>query len=249
MSLSTINSRKVKYYYTCQKRKKKNLIIYIYNRLSDASNVDQVLMIHEALVGAPFSVRAERRLVIQGKLSRVVISTRSMGEERNYMLFSDLLLFVRPKVEAKVTRLQYKGHLTLERAKIRALNKEEAGGIGHCIEITSSFSGVDNLNSTFVASPTIHVLYIGSEEERTHWLKCLKKVIDNLDKIALAKHGNVLVISSLPNHFLILFFIAQASRRMVQSRTPNGNATGTTISSNDSLKTSSSRGSSQYTSN
>ncbi|GAA5810915.1 hypothetical protein MFLAVUS_004343 [Mucor flavus] len=202
----------------------------VQEKLSDASNVDQVLMIHEALIGAPFSVRAERRLVIQGKLSRVVISTRSMGEERNYMLFSDLLLFVRPKVEAKVTRLQYKGHLTLERAKIRALSKEEAGGIGHCIEITSSFSGVDNLNSTFVASPTIHVLYIGSEEDRTHWLKCLKKVIDNLDKIALAKH-------------------AQASRRMVQSRTPNGNATGTTISSNDSLKTSSSRGSSQYTSN
>lgn len=148
-------------------------------------------MIHEALVGAPFNVRAERRLILQGKLSRVVVSTRSMGEERHYMLFSDLLVFVKPKVESKVTRLQYKGHMTLERAQIRALTKEEAGGIGHCIEITSSFSGVDNLNTTFIATPTVHVLYIGSEEEREQWLKKLKKVVENLDKLASAKQGKL----------------------------------------------------------
>lgn len=156
----------------------------------DADNVDQVLMIHQALIGAPFNVRAERRLVIQGQLSRVVLSTRSMGEERNYMLFSDLLLFVKPKVEGKVTRLQYKGHLTLERAKIRSLTKEEAGGIAHCIEITCPMAAVDNLNSTFVSSTIVHVLYIGSDEERNEWLKSLDRVIVNLDKIALAKHGN-----------------------------------------------------------
>lgn len=156
----------------------------------DVDNVDQVLMIHQALLGAPFGVRAERRLVIQGQLSRVAINTRSMGEERNYMLFSDLLLFVKPKIEGKVTRLQYKGHLTLERAKTRSLSKEEAGGIAHCIEIICSMAGVDNVNSTIVGSTTSHVLYIGSDRERDSWLKGLNLVISNLDKMAMAKHGN-----------------------------------------------------------
>jgi hypothetical protein len=161
-------------------------------RLLDVENVDQVLTIHQALVGAPFSVRAERRLVIQGQLSRVVLNTRSMGEERTYILFSDLLAFVRPKVEGKSTKLQYKGHLTLERARVRALTKEEAGGIAHCIEVTSSFAGVDNLNTTFIAAPTVLVLYIGSNEERDEWLINLDRVIDNLDKMALAKHGKIM---------------------------------------------------------
>lgn len=166
-------------------------------RLIDADNVDQVLMIHQALSGAPFSVRAERRLVMQGQLSRVVLNTRSMGEERHYMLFSDLLVFVRPKVEGKVTRLQYKGHLVLERARVRPLAKDEAGGIAHCIEIVSSFSGVDNLNTTFIAAPTVHILYVGSDAERDEWVSKLEKVIANLDKIAAAKHG--MYIWKIPN--------------------------------------------------
>lgn len=117
-----------------------------------------------------------------------------MGEERTYMLFSDLLVFVRPKNEGKVTKLQYKGHLTLERSRVRALTKEEAGGIAHCIEITSSFAGVDNLNTTFIAAPTVHVLYIGSDPERDAWVAALQRVIDNLDKMALAKHGKIICV-------------------------------------------------------
>ncbi|CAO3628972.1 unnamed protein product [Mucor hiemalis] len=164
----------------------------VHEKLVDADNVDQVLMIHQALIGAPFSVRAERRLIMQGQLSRLVLNTRSMGEERHYMLFTDMLVFVRPKVEGKVTKLQYKGHLTLDRARVRSLTKEEACGIAHCIEITSSFSGVDNLNTTFIAAPTVHVLYIGSDEGRNEWLQKLEDVIEKLDKIAMAKHGKVL---------------------------------------------------------
>jgi hypothetical protein len=146
-------------------------------------------MIHQALSGAPFSVRAERRLVLQGQLSRVELKTRSMGEERNYLLFTDLLVFVKPKQDGKQTVLQYKGHLGLERSRVRALSKEDTGGISHCIEITSSFSGIDNLNTTYIAAPTVHILYTGSDEECTEWLNKLEAVIDNLDKIALAKHG------------------------------------------------------------
>lgn len=122
-------------------------------------------------------------------MSRVVTSTKSAGEERHYILFSDLLVFVKPKQEGKVTKLQYKGHLVLERARVRPLSKEEAGGFPYCIEVVSSFSGVDNLNSTFIGSSTSHVLNIGNEQDRQQWLSKLESVIQNLDKIAAAKHG------------------------------------------------------------
>ncbi|KAI8380067.1 Dbl homology domain-containing protein [Blakeslea trispora] len=195
-------------------------------KLQDADNVDQVMMIHQALVNAPITVRAERRLVMQGQLSRVVLNTRSLGEERHYILFSDLLVFVRPKVEGKTTRLHYKGHLTLERARVRSLSKEEAGGIAHCIELISSFSGVDNLNTTFIAAPTVHILYVGSDTEREEWIKQLENVIESLDRLASVKQ-------------------AQANRRMMQNRAPRGNvgagSTPSILSMNDS---SSSRGSS-----
>ncbi|KAI8982118.1 Dbl homology domain-containing protein [Mycotypha africana] len=157
----------------------------IKEKLVDASNVEKVLMIHQALIGAPFSVRAERRLIMEGQLSRIMPNAKSSSEERYYLLFSDFLVFVR----TKTTKLQYKGHLILERARIRPLTKEEAGGFPNCIEITSSFSGVDNLNTTFIGAPTVHVLHADTEENRNRWLYALEKVIVNLDKMAAAKHG------------------------------------------------------------
>lgn len=159
-------------------------------------------MLHQAFLGAPFSVRAERRLIIQGQLSRVVTSTRSTGEERHYILFSDLLVFVKPKPEGKVTKLQYKGHLDLERARVRALTKEEAAGFPYCIEIISSFSGVDNLNTTFIGSSTSHILNIGTEQDRKEWLSKLENVIQNLDKIAAAKQRKCVTNISTLSHYL-----------------------------------------------
>ncbi|KAL1926986.1 hypothetical protein VTP01DRAFT_5316 [Rhizomucor pusillus] len=156
-------------------------------KVDDADNVDQVLMIQQALVGAPFGVKAERRLILQGQLSRVVPGSRSTGEERTYFLFSDLLAFVRPRQEGKRTLLQYKGHLVLERARIKALTPEEAGGQEFCIEITSSFQGVDTLNTTYMGAPTTHVLHTNSREEQEEWLKQLDAVITKLDRAAKAK--------------------------------------------------------------
>ncbi|KAI9487261.1 MAG: Dbl homology domain-containing protein [Benjaminiella poitrasii] len=185
----------------------------IQDKLLDANNVNQVLILHQSLLGAPFSVRAERRLVIQGQLSRVVLNTKSIGEERLYMLFSDMLVFAKPKIEAKMAKLQYKGHLMLERAKVRVMSKEETDGIASCLEIVSSFSGVDNLNTTFIAGPTVHILHLRSDSEREIWLAKLECVIEKLNKIAAVKH-------------------AQATRRMIQSRAPRGNVSNSpTISS------------------
>ncbi|CAO3671938.1 unnamed protein product [Rhizopus stolonifer] len=186
------------------------------DKFIDAQNVDRVLMIHQALVDSPFTVRAERRLILQANLCRVNLNTRSVGEERKYMLFTDILVFAKTQQQKDVTRLQYKGHIALDRARVRSITKEEAGGIAHCIELMPSISGVDNLNTTYVGTTTAHVLYIGSEEERKMWIEHLNFVIQNLDKIAIMKQ-------------------AQASRRRIQDRAPKGSAIATMTNSINSL--------------
>lgn len=163
------------------------LNLFFINRLRDVHNIDKVIKIHQSLVDAPFNVRAERRLVLQGNLSRVTVSSRSLGEERRYILFTDMLVFVK-HVEQK-DRLIYKGHLTLDRVRVRALSKEEAGGIAHCIELIPSVSGIDNLNTTYVGTTSAIVLYVGSDEERKVWIDGLNFVIGHLDRIAMMKQG------------------------------------------------------------
>lgn len=146
-------------------------------------------MIQQALVGAPFGVKAQRRLILQGQLARVVMNSKSMGEERTYILFSDLLVFVRPKQEGQRTVLQYKGHIGLEQARVRALPNEDAAGQEYCIEIISSYQGVDNLNSTYMGSSTTHVLHTHSLEEQQTWIRKLDKVIARLDREASRNKG------------------------------------------------------------
>ncbi|KAG1463763.1 hypothetical protein G6F46_005901 [Rhizopus delemar] len=171
-------------------------------RLRDVHNIDKVIKIHQSLVDAPFNVRAERRLVLQGNLSRVTVSSRSLGEERRYILFTDMLVFVK-HVEQK-DRLIYKGHLTLDRVRVRALSKEEAGGIAHCIELIPSVSGIDNLNTTYVGTTSAIVLYVGSDEERKVWIDGLNFVIGHLDRIAMMKQ-------------------AQETQKRIQERIPKRN--------------------------
>ncbi|ORZ08594.1 Dbl homology domain-containing protein [Absidia repens] len=170
-------------------------------RVTDADNVDQVLMIQQALVGAPFGVKAQRRLILQGQLARVVINSKSMGEERTYILFSDILVFVRPKQEGKKTTLQYKGHIGLEQARVRAIPNQDAAGQEYCIEIVSSFQGVDNLNSTFMGATSTHVLHTHSLEEQQTWIRKLDRVIAKLDRDATRNK-------------------AEANKRRNDSRTP-----------------------------
>ena len=125
-------------------------------------------MIHQALVGAPFGVKAQRRLVLQSSMS---IS----GEERIYILFSDMLVFVRPKQDGNRTLLQFKGMVPLERARLKPVHP-------NTIEITSPFQGVDTLNTTFVAASQAHVLQAENQEDRDRWMERLQKVIANLDR-------------------------------------------------------------------
>ncbi|KAI9022884.1 Dbl homology domain-containing protein [Phycomyces nitens] len=169
-------------------------------KVQDADNVDQVLMIHQALVGAPFGVKAQRRLVLQGQLSRVTMNSK-MADEQTYLLFSDLLVIVRPKQETKKTVLQYKNHIVLDRAQVRTLLPSEAGGREHCIEIVSSFQGIDTLNTTYMGSPTVYVLQTNGPIEQQEWFTKIEVIINRLDEETKMKN-------------------LAASKRLAQSRSP-----------------------------
>lgn len=143
------------------------------------------MKIHEEMVGQPYSVKVQRRLLLREDFSK---STAKLNmDERIYFLFSDILVFARVKQSA----LHYKGHLTLERARIRALSSEETDGNNEwSIEITSSFQGVDTLNTTFMGSPTVHVMHFSNKEDQARWIKYLEVVVDKLAQTAVHNKGN-----------------------------------------------------------
>lgn len=150
-------------------------------RIEDARNVDRVYQIQIAMTGQPFGVKAERRLFLQNDFSR---ATRQSDEDKTYFLFSDLLVFAKQKQNA----LQYKGHIPLERAKVRALPNDEDWSI----EITCPFQGVDSLNSTFVGSSSTHIIKTLSEQDQSRWLRCMEIVIARLDKTQHNKSNTLL---------------------------------------------------------
>jgi hypothetical protein len=139
--------------------------------------VDIVYQIQIAMIGQPFSVKAERRLYLQNKFSQV---KRLNGEDRCYFLFSDILVFAKQKQQ---NALQYKNHIALDRSKVRALPNDEEWSI----EITSPFQGVDSLNTTFMGSPTTHIIRTASKEDQMKWTNCLETVIAKLDQVQQSK--------------------------------------------------------------
>lgn len=148
-------------------------------RIAEAKNVDQVYEIHTTMTDQPFGIRAERRLYLQGDF--IQITKSNTQEERTYFLFSDMLVYVR----RKQNNLQYKGHIQLERAKIRLLPKDEVNEEGYCIEIISSFQGVDSLNTTFMASPTVHIMKLPSKAEQMKWKACLENSVSRIEQLTM----------------------------------------------------------------
>ncbi|KAG1138048.1 hypothetical protein G6F37_010795 [Rhizopus arrhizus] len=153
-------------------------------RVVDARNVDQVYEIHTCMTDRPFGIRAERRLYLQDNFFQI---NKTSVEDRAYFLFSDMLVFAKRKSSSS---LLYKGHIILERAKVRLLSKEEATGENHCIEIISSFQGVDSLNTTFMASPTAHIMKTSSENEQLKWKYYLESIVAKIDQMAMQQKVN-----------------------------------------------------------
>ncbi|KAG1332721.1 hypothetical protein G6F63_010690 [Rhizopus arrhizus] len=153
-------------------------------RVVDARNVDQVYEIHTCMADRPFGIRAERRLYLQDNFFQI---NKTSVEDRAYFLFSDMLVFAKRKSSSS---LLYKGHIILERAKVRLLSKEEATGENHCIEIISSFQGVDSLNTTFMASPTAHIMKTSSENEQLKWKYYLESIVAKIDQMAMQQKVN-----------------------------------------------------------
>ncbi|KAG2208496.1 hypothetical protein INT47_010192 [Mucor saturninus] len=135
--------------------------------VNDALNVDKVYQIHLKMTGQPFGVKAERRIILQDNFTR---PNRLSGEETCYFLFSDMLVFARQKSNT----LQYKGHILLQKSKVRPNVNDFS------VEIICPFQGVDSLNTTFMGSPTTHVIRTLNKIDQTKWITCLEAVITKL---------------------------------------------------------------------
>ncbi|KAI9281909.1 Dbl homology domain-containing protein [Sporodiniella umbellata] len=163
------------------KQRVQSLLEELKPRIVDARNVDHVYEIHTSMTEQPFGIRAERRLYLQGDFHQ--LNKSGSSEDRAYFLFSDMLVFAKSKSPSYI----YKGHIQLERAKVRLLPKEEASGERYCIEVVSPFQGVDSLNTTFMASPTAHIMKTTSESEQLRWKYYLDSIVNKLDQMAMHK--------------------------------------------------------------
>lgn len=155
-------------------------------------------MIHQAMVDAPFSIHANRRLLLQRDLVKISLPSRRRNStslismdslkkakvERTVILFTDLLLYVQPRQDSRRTVLQYKDHIDLESARVQILSPYQSGGLEHCFEVISGVSGVDVLNTTILGGSRSHVLQTKSREDQEDWVYHLSSVITDLGRSA-----------------------------------------------------------------
>lgn len=99
-------------------------------RLQSMDNMDQVVLVHQALTGAPFTIKAHRRFILHQPPTRL--------EPRTIILFSDMIVLARPSTstlsrrQSNKSTLQYKNHIDLDHiARIVVLpgDGEPAGAI------------------------------------------------------------------------------------------------------------------------
>lgn len=128
------------------------------------------------MTGQPFSVKAERRLYLQNDFARSTTSglKKQTDEDKTYFLFSDFLVFAKQKQSA----LQYKGHIPLEKAQVRAIPNDNE----FPIEITCPFQGVDSLSSTYVGSSSTHIIKTMDEHDQKKWVRYMEEAITRLGK-------------------------------------------------------------------
>ncbi|ORZ24125.1 Dbl homology domain-containing protein [Absidia repens] len=172
-------------------------------KIDNADNIDQVLMIHQALVEAPFGSHADRRLILQGDLNKLTLSSaqkrrrnsnmngfsieglkKASSIKRMVILFSDMLLYVQARHDTKRTVLQYKGHIDLENARVQDVPPLPDGSLNDCFEVVTCVSGIDAMYTTIVEPSRSHIFQTKSQEEREDWLYHLSSVISELRRSA-----------------------------------------------------------------
>lgn len=150
------------------------LTVFFY-RIEDAQNVNKVYQIHSRLAGQPYGTRIDRRFILQDNFSKKAKTSSTAVEDLTYFLFSDILVFAKSKPNC----LQYKGHVSLERSKVRPIS---VGNKEFSVELMSPYQGVDSLNTTFMGSPSTHVIRTSTKAEQAKWIHCLELVISKLNQ-------------------------------------------------------------------
>ena len=148
--------------------------------------MDLVLDLHRRISGVPFTIKKGRRLILETELSRTY-STSKVGEKRTYFLFSDFVIFARPRRqqqnETEIVHFQYKGHLNLEQAQIKLMAPQEVSGRENCVGITPYFHGVELVDTVAMMQnpPVIHVMQLNNAQEQEEWLEKLTIAVNKLN--------------------------------------------------------------------
>ncbi|KAI9278581.1 Dbl homology domain-containing protein [Phascolomyces articulosus] len=154
--------------------------------VEDAENVDRVVEIQRSMTGSPLTIKKGRRIILEAELSRTHSQSRVVGEKRVYFLFSEFLAFARPRRQQQHDVLhvqyQYKGHLNLERARVKRVAPEDASGREFCIGITPLYQGAELLDTTLMSQyAATHVIQLNNAQEQKLWLEKLNQVIHKLN--------------------------------------------------------------------
>ncbi|KAG2224956.1 hypothetical protein INT45_000077 [Circinella minor] len=177
------------------------LVEEIKSKVDDAENVDRVLDLHRRISGIPLTIRKGRRLILETELSRTY---SKISETRVYFLFSDFIIFVRPRRqqqnETENVQFQYRGHLNLEQAQIKLMAPQEVSGKENCVGITPYFHGVELVDTVAMMQnpPITHVMQLNSAQEQEEWLENLTIVVNKLNSLA-SKRQNVHSVSNNSN--------------------------------------------------
>ncbi|KAI9313960.1 Dbl homology domain-containing protein [Dichotomocladium elegans] len=119
--------------------------------LQAMDNMDQVVLAHHAIVGAPFNIKLHRQLIhCQQPIP---------GEPRTIILFSDMIVFCRQSKKSP-HQLQYKNHIEMVHMARVALLPDE----NNAIQITA-------FNHDRDIAPTIHVMRTTNPQDWIQWLQ------------------------------------------------------------------------------
>ncbi|CAO3661296.1 unnamed protein product [Umbelopsis ramanniana] len=166
--------------------------------VDDSVRAARVMDVYTSIQNPPSLVTLYRRLHYSGELFKVQSSGSSSSSAgvRHFYLFNDMLIWGRTK-DSKGGPVQYKGHIELTNAKVRAVGPERTERkyaleivtleqqSMMAVSVVSNGLSLNNVASTSMVS--IHLLAANSQEEQETWVREIRAVADLLHNQRQAK--------------------------------------------------------------
>ncbi|KAG2183972.1 hypothetical protein INT44_008983 [Umbelopsis vinacea] len=163
----------------------------VQNLVDDSVRAARVMDVYTSIQNPPSLVTLYRRLHHSGELYKLQSSGGSSSSTgmRHFYLFNDMLIWGRAK-DSKGAPVQYKGHIELTNAKVRAVGPERTERkyaleivtleqqSMMAVSVVSNGLSLNNVASTSMVS--IHLLAANSQEEQEAWVREIQAVADLL---------------------------------------------------------------------